>query len=287
MPCTRPLFARKKVAGGIQVLPRHYGDSAVSKYGGAFPIPCGQCMDCRVFKARQWATRIMHESSMHERSSFVTLTYSDAHVPLDGSLVLRDLSDFMRTLRDRVNYYRGTKIRFYGCGEYGELNLRPHYHACIFGFDFPERDKSRESLSSLCDDLWAKGRTHVGSLTPESAMYVAGYVTKKLTGPRAEEYANLSHEAARMSLKPGIGIPWLQKWLSDVYPSDSVIVNGREQRPPRAYDRYLEKHHPDLFEKIKKMRVSEQDDISWFLKAQLSSRNKNSVAKAKLYVRDF
>lgn len=224
---------------------------------------------------------------MHERSSFVTLTYSDANLPPDGSLVMSDLSNFVRSLRDGLSYYHGTRIRFYGCGEYGERSLRPHYHLCVFGFDFPARDRSRESLSSLCDDTWGLGFTHVGTLTPDSAQYVAGYVTKKLTGPRALEYCHLTPESARMSRMPGVGIPWLERWLSDVYPSDSVIVKGRAVRPPRAYDRWLEKHRPLLFEQVKKIRFSEQDDIQWFLKAKLDAENKISVAKSKLFVRDF
>lgn len=45
-----------------------------------------------------------------------------------------------------------------------------------------------------------------------------------------------------MSLKPGIGAVWFQKYYTDVYPSDSVIVRGRPCKPPRYYDKLYFEH---------------------------------------------
>jgi hypothetical protein len=33
----------------------------------------------------------------------------------------------------------GGKIRFFHCGEYGDKTRRPHYHALIFGYGFPDK----------------------------------------------------------------------------------------------------------------------------------------------------
>ena len=44
-------------------------------------VSCGNCINCRLKKSRQWADRIMVESFFHEQSWFVTLTYNDFWLP--------------------------------------------------------------------------------------------------------------------------------------------------------------------------------------------------------------
>ena len=58
-----------------------------------------------------------------------------------------------------------------------------------------------------------------------------------------------------MSRGTGIGKGWLDKFTSDVYPRDYVVVNGVKARPPRFYDNKFEIIDPDLFEKLKRKRV--------------------------------
>lgn len=58
------------------------------------PLACGQCIGCRLERARQWAVRIMHEASLYNVNSFVTLTYANAPV----SLVHRDYQLFQKRL---------------------------------------------------------------------------------------------------------------------------------------------------------------------------------------------
>ena len=54
-------------------------------------IPCGKCLGCRLERARQWAIRCMHEASMYELNSFVTLTYNDKFLPANGSVSKREM----------------------------------------------------------------------------------------------------------------------------------------------------------------------------------------------------
>ena len=49
---------------------------SLNERGKALLIPCGTCIGCQLERARQWAMRCVHEAQMHERNSFVTLTYS-------------------------------------------------------------------------------------------------------------------------------------------------------------------------------------------------------------------
>lgn len=57
-----------------------------------------------------------------------------------------------------------------------------------------------------------------------------------------------------MSLKPGIGRPWLDKFQTDVYPHDYVIVNGKEVKPPKYYDKLFKLRSPEEFEEIQFQR---------------------------------
>lgn len=192
--------------------------------------------------------RCVHEASLHNRNCFITLTYDDEHLPYDLSVNVRHFQLFMKRLRKKY----GHQIRFFHCGEYGENFGRPHYHACIFNFDFEDRIlwTTRENVhlytSAALQELWPFGFSTVGDVTFESAAYVARYVMKKLTGDKADAY-NWTHpitgevytrapEYVTMSRRPGIGKGWFDKFKSDVFPHDHVIVNGVPCKPPRYYE---------------------------------------------------
>lgn len=160
---------------------------------GLLRFGCGQCMPCRINRRRLWAMRIILEAGSHAASSFWTFTYDESSVPRDGSLRPADFSRFLKSARKSI---APEKMRYFMVGEYGEETWRPHYHAALFGV---LRDDPRIS------DAWKHGFTHSGDITPQSAAYLAGYVTKKLTSSDDVRLAGRHPEFARMSLKPGIG----------------------------------------------------------------------------------
>jgi len=151
-------------------------------------------------------------------------------------------------------------------GEYGEQQDRPHYHACLFGIDFRcDRKPNGKSASGhtyyqskTLDQLWRLGKTSVQDLTPETASYCARYIMKKVLGPAAKVAYDLVDEDGvitrrqpeynRMSLKPGIGADYIEKYHKQVYRHDHVIVEGRKKKPPRYYDRKAKKLGIDLEE---------------------------------------
>ena len=45
------------------------------------PLPCGQCIGCRIDYSRQWANRCLLELKYHDSAWFCTFTYDDDHVP--------------------------------------------------------------------------------------------------------------------------------------------------------------------------------------------------------------
>lgn len=234
-------------------------------------IACGQCIGCRLERSRQWAIRCMHEAQLHDENSFITLTFSpEALASRDNpmSLDVRDYQLFMKRLRKR---FPDKKIRFFHCGEYGEKYYRPHYHACLFGLDFPDKELfkvvngNRLYTSCILSDLWPFGFSTIGDVTFESAAYVARYIMKKVTGDDSEkhytridedtgEIYSVKPEYTTMSRRPGIASGWIEKYTSDVYPSDEVVIRGKKMRPPRFYDKYLELTRPYEFDYIKYLR---------------------------------
>jgi len=221
-------------------------------------LPCGQCIGCRLERSRQWAMRCVHEASLYERNCFITLTYDNEHLPGDGSLNKKHFQDFMKRLRKAV----GSGVRYFHCGEYGEQLGRPHYHACLFNYDFPDKKLWKKSeggdlyVSENLNELWGSGYCILGDVTFDSAAYVARYITKKITGDRAEaHYRGKQPEYTTMSRRPGIGFEWFVKWASDCYPSDTVIMRGKEMRPPKFYDNKFELTNPEEFAYVKNERL--------------------------------
>lgn len=215
-------------------------------------LACGQCIGCRLERSRQWAVRCCHEASLYDDNCFVTLTYNDESLPFGGTLVRRDLQLFVKRLRKYVNVTSGGKFRFFGCGEYGDLNLRPHYHILLFGYNFEDRYLWRNSpsgfrlyRSEILERLWSLGNCEIGDVSFESAAYTARYCVKKINGDRAvEHYGGRLPEFGCWSNRPGVGLPWLTKYQSDVYNFDYVVVNGVKARPPRYYDKKFEEWFP-------------------------------------------
>ena len=125
------------------------------------PIPCGQCIGCRLDYSREWANRAYLESKKYDQNYFITLTYDDDQLTiLDeietpneftftkndideiewvGTLVPKELQDFIKRLRINMQRKYGQKepIRFMMCGEYGGKTRRPHYHLIAFNLQLP------------------------------------------------------------------------------------------------------------------------------------------------------
>lgn len=266
---------------------------------------------------------------MHKANCFITLTYSDEHIPKTGSLEHRDFQLFMKRLRKHVGRNKqkskqeptkGTpplpqratenrenkfslkaksKIRFYMAGEYGENTKRAHYHACIFGYDFPDKkywrttgSKARLYTSEQLNKLWGKGHTTIGEVNFESAAYVARYIMKKVNGDRAKKhYEEIDAETGeiktrkpeynKMSLRPGIGSQWLERYATDAYPEGKIVVRGHKSKTPKYYDKKYAKLDPLgyedlLFERDKEGQKRAGDNTVERLAA------KETVAKAQI-----
>jgi hypothetical protein len=296
MPCYSPLKGFVNTESGGIVFKR--GSNA----GANMEVACGQCLGCRLDKSKEWAMRIVHESSLHDENCFLTLTYDDEHVPADGSLNKKHFQDFMKRLRWR---YPEKKIRYYQCGEYGEKYGRPHYHACMFGIDFNDAEVIAEvrpgqilRSSPALEQLWPFGFNTIGSLTYESAAYCSRYVLKKVNGKQAEDHYMrvddygicywVEPEYTTMSRRPGIGKGWFEKYGADVFPSDEVPVPGKGilKGVPRYYDELLRLENEDTYEEVKEARKQYYfSHPGEFLPARLEAKYKVRKAGLELFTR--
>jgi hypothetical protein len=262
--CFHPLKAIRSSAG-VKIVP---ADSSLWN----LLLPCGQCSGCRLERSKQWAIRIVHESKMHSHNCFITLTYSEQFLPDDFSLHYDHFQKFMKRLRKFFN----KPVRFYMCGEYGDQNFRPHYHACLFGVSFSDMVLWKRSTtghplfrSATLERLWHFGHSTIGELNFETAAYTARYIMKKRTGAGSEKFYEATEvstgeihqrvpEFTRMSLKPGIGYSWYQKYAStDVLPHDRVVYRSSITKPPRYYDKLHARDSPEDAQLVKDTRLDE------------------------------
>lgn len=269
------------------------------------------------------AVRCLHEASLHDGNSFVTLTYSDEALERfaeEGgnpySLHYPHFQDFMK----RVRFHCGP-TRFFMCGEYGEQFGRPHFHALLFGREFPDRKvfkrlSNGQTLfsSDELDSLWGHGFTSIGAVTMESAQYVARYAQKSLvpghenwkrrdstryavdpeTGEchfQVPEFIRMSNGGGKATGSGGIGAAWFKRYGADVFgvqaePAlDRVVVNGAAAKPPKYYDTLLGRESEYRLEYVKFVR--ELDALrrgdSELTPARLLQRE--AVARARLMLK--
>ncbi len=217
------------------------------------PAPCGQCQGCLTNRKQLFTHRIILESHGHDQNSFITLTYNDENLPKNeqgiATLRKRDHQLFIKRLRDKIPH----KLRYYSVGEYGTAGTRdinPHFHICLFGAD----DRYHEEIHNS----WIKetgrgtheqeslGHIYTGTLTPQSAAYVAGYVQKK-TKYNKDMYQELDIVPEYATMSQGIGrnlIPQIAKIIEAnpeaLTPTGDVpysLTHGKRQLPLGNYMR--------------------------------------------------
>ena len=273
----RPKSATRKFLGGMKnyMVKNGISNQAMKKMleaGEVIIVPCGQCMECRINYARNWAARCEVESYYYENNYFITLTYDDENVPVknkvtgeeytgikdkDGfykygkqyealTLKKKDLQDFFKRLREHAARKgwiedENTGLRFYACGEYGTQKGRPHYHAIIYGLKLPDlvfhyqKYGHMHFKSQELRDIWGKGHIDVGGVDYESCQYVARYVMKKQKGKASEEWyrkRGIQQEFVQMSLKPGIGIRYYEEHRNEIYDKDLLYLKKGRTQIP-------------------------------------------------------
>lgn len=293
MTCFSPVSGYAAPGGGISFKPI---GSWIDR--PRVQVPCGQCIGCRMARSREWATRITHEASLYEHNSFVTLTYADEWLPDSYSVDVRVLQLFMKRLRKKFG-----SVRFFAVGEYGDKDLRPHYHLVLFGLQFPDLVPWRTSdtgypvcRSPTLERLWPFGFSEIGTVTVHSAGYVARYCMKKVTGPRAEEHyyrinpvtgehVHVVPEFITMSNRPGIGAQWFGEYERDCFPSDFLVVEGNKVPVPRYYKKLSSMTERQELVLVAKRKASARQHAADLTPDRLKVREEVQELRAKRLVR--
>lgn len=202
------------------------------KHGEAYiDVPCGKCSKCLKRRIQDWTFRLKQEKHYSKSCKFITLTYSDEHIPTENgyyTLKKADVQLFMKRLRKLQAKHTKDKIRYYFVGEYGTKTQRPHYHAIMFNLYNDE----------FIIQSWVKngnpiGITDVQEVRHDGALsYVVSYINGKTpTENRAPEFSLMSK---------GLGKQYLSNPNTYNYHTQSaeyckVVSNGFTQPMPRYY----------------------------------------------------
>lgn len=248
-------------------------------------LPCRKCAGCRYDWKNQWSSRCLLESRCHAYSWFCTLTYDIPPIAPDGQVSLR-YSDFQLFMKRLRQYFKGSKIRYRVCCEYGTKNGRPHYHVLLFGLPLDDlkfhfsvkngkkyyqdvKGGQKHYISSFLSSVWTHGFVDVAAVTEGSIRYVNDYMCKEMSPIFYDKSVYISVPGFRQSR--GLGMLDVSVYVKN------YIANGRfpsvlklKSYILRCYDDYIKKNFPDeyLIMKSKRLSISKaiirETDLSHF-----------------------
>lgn len=274
---------------------------SLGAYGRIVYLPCGNCLQCRIAKRRDLTVLQCLEASMHKWNWFLTLTYDEEHLPANGSLVKEHLSAFCESLRHYCTSIN-EKFRFFACGEYGDTYGRPHYHLSVFGLspdsfhlDINIRSDSRDFLlnsgrfvccpqasrdrngnffwqSDVISVRWPYGSHKLYLANSNTFQYVAGYVTKKLSGQARRDFESTTGKINIFTKqsRPSIGYPWYERYHDNLLQEfngklyhDFVSTLDFDWRIPRIMMRWHERRldSPLLMRRISLIRSKDMPSV--------------------------
>lgn len=227
------------------------------------PIPCKECIGCKLDYSREWANRGYLESLDWEQNYFVTLTYNEENITIpdeivtpneftftiddieeiewQGTLVPKELQDFMKRLRINMTRKYGQKgpIRAMMAGEYGGQTKRPHYHLILFNLQLPAEsfyeprikwEKYTYYKNHIIDEAWQnKGFADICEANWNTMAYVARYITKKINGKQSEIHYGVQgqiKEFMHVSNRPGIARNYYEKNKDEIYQTDKIMIKN-------------------------------------------------------------
>lgn len=204
-------------------------------------VPCGKCINCRRKYQLSWVVRLQHQYiSSNQKALFLTLTYNDDNLPLNSTLVKKDIQDFMKRYR---KHYNDIRIKYFAVGEYGSKTMRPHYHIIIFGINSFNSDFLNMRMANMVSRyIWKKGFCHIGDVNEKTIRYCSKYIMKEFVKGYNKNDFDKAGMVYPFSLKStGLGLHYL---LSNYDYIKEQILNDRPislYKTKIGYPRYYRK----------------------------------------------
>lgn len=243
-------------------------------------------------RASAWAFRILQEKKRSTSAHFVTLTYDDAHVPINDHMQLtldrKEIPLYMKRLRklhEKIKTKKSKPLKYYAVGEYGEEFERPHYHMILFN-----------AQAELIPLAWAKEKTMLGmcqigdkGVTAGGAKYLCEYL---LT---ADTQDNRIREKPFSLMSKNLGDNYLTKemkqWHLQRDGQTIVLPNGTLEKTRTRYYAihegykislpryYRDKIFPKIYREIDVPLLTEKFMIEEYKKAEnnFTEYNNNKI----------
>lgn len=186
------------------------------------PVPCGNCIECRKKKAREWQIRLQEDIKTHTGAKFITLTFSNEGLAkvhtdlmqdptnwglkgfeLDNAIATRAMRRFNERYRSKykkaVRHWMVTEL-----GHEGTNNI--HMHGIIWPGSRIKKGKVEHCTMDEIEKLWNYGfvwkyklvkSEKVNYVNNRTVNYIVKYVSK-----RDEMY---QHYKSIVLCSPGIG----------------------------------------------------------------------------------
>ena len=124
---------------------------------------------------QEWVFRLRMEYKECNFGLFVTLTYDEEKLPLDG-VSKRDVQLFLKRLR---NHFNSEVLRYFIVSEYGDHTHRSHYHGLLFF-----KCERTKDIYDIIESSWQNGFVQFGDIEEGSIVYCTKYCLKKNDVPK-------------------------------------------------------------------------------------------------------
>lgn len=196
-------------------------------------FPCGKCSICREKKRYDWTCRNLLELAASKFALFLTFTYDDDHLIYKNGIPTVSKKEFQNYIKRIRKHYEPKKIRYFGCGEYGGINSRPHYHALLyfpFTFKTPTTVHELEAHRIELYNCWK--RCDIKRFTISLVNFArCGYCTKDILKLQKEPYGT-DPPFHLQSRCPALGLPYFEELEheSDLWKSNDNFTYYAEQK---------------------------------------------------------